>query len=312
MPDFSHILMVSDLDATLLGPGSVLSKRNIDAIEYFTRHGGRFTAATGRVPPHIRKAVPMCDTLFNAPAITANGAYIYDLAADECVRGVALDGALVKKVALMVQGMTDRIGMRVSTPQGSLVNQNRLVPAILRDLGVIPESTGVPGASDYLYADGTPVTGLADPAVIQIPSDSYCTLAPLENWNPTGLPWYKLVFRGEADELRAIRPVVEATFGGAFEYNVSSPRFFELQKKGCTKASALRYLTDMFAAVDGVPIRTVAVGDQENDISMLRVADIAACPDNATDEVKAIAQYHLCHCADGCIADLVEILAEKG
>ncbi len=311
MPDFSHILMVSDLDATLLGPGSALSRKNIEAIEFFTRHGGRFTAATGRVPPHIRKSVPTCGTLFNAPAITANGAYIYDLSADRCVRGIPMNGALVKEVACMVEGMTDRVGMRVSTPCGSLVNQNRLVPAILRDLGVIPESTGVPGAGAYLFADGTPVTGLADPATLHLPADSYCTLAPLEDWDPAALPWYKLVFRGEADDLRVIRPIVEAAFGEAFEYNVSSPRFFELQKKGCTKASALRYLADMCSAADGAPVRTVAVGDQENDLSMLKVADISACPSNATDEVKAAAGYHLCHCAEGCIADLVARLAAE-
>lgn len=311
MPDFSHILMVSDLDATLLGPGSVLSPRNVEAIEFFKAHGGRFTAATGRIPPHIRKAIPQCETLFNAPAITANGAYLYDLAADRCIYSVPMDAARAKEVALLVQSVSDRIGMRVSTPRGSLVNQNRLVPAILRDIGVIPESGSVPGQGAYLAADGTPVTGLADPATVTVPASAYCFLQPLEAWDPTAEPWYKLVLRGEADDLRAIRPMIEATFGDAFEYNTSSPRFLELQKRGCTKASALRRLADICAAEDGCPIRTVAVGDQENDISMLREADIAACPANATAEVKEFARYHLCHCAEGCIADLVGRLAAE-
>ena len=311
MPDFSHILMVSDLDATLLGPGSVLSPRNVEAIEFFKAQGGRFTAATGRIPPHIRKAIPQCETLFNAPAITANGAYLYDLAADRCIYSVPMDAARAKEVALLVQSVSDRIGMRVSTPRGSLVNQNRLVPAILRDIGVIPESTSVPGQSAYLAADGTPVTGLADPASITVPASAHCFLQPLEAWDPTAEPWYKLVLRGEAEDLRAIRPVIEATFGDAFEYNTSSPRFLELQKRGCTKASALRRLADICAAEDGAPIRTIAVGDQENDISMLQEADVAACPANATDEVKALSQYRLCHCAEGCIADLVERLAAE-
>ena len=50
---------------------------------------------------------------------------------------------------------------------------------------------------------------------------------------------------------------------------------------------------------------TVAVGDQENDLPMLMAADIAACPDNAAEAVKAVCGIHLCHHDEGCIADLI-------
>ncbi len=311
MPDFSHMLIVTDLDATFFSHPSRLSPRNIEAIDYFKAHGGRFTAATGRVPQNIRKAIPTCGTLFNAPAITANGAYIYDLSRDRPVLETPLDRRAAEEVLLFVQNLTDRVGMRVSTERGMLVNAHRLVPAILRDMGVIPPSKAAPGTGAYVTADGQPVAGLADPATVTPAPDSFCTVLPLEDWQ--GAPdenWYKVVFRGEPADLVATRAAVEAAFPDRFEYNTSSPRFFELQRKGCNKASGLLYLSSLFADVDGHRITTVAVGDQENDLPMLRFADISACPSNAMEEVKAVARFQLCHCDEGCIGDLVERLSE--
>ncbi len=306
MPDFSHTLIVTDLDATFFSHPSRLSPRNLEAIRYFTAHGGYFTAATGRIPPNIRQAIPACDTLFNAPAIAANGAFIYDLFADRLIHGVPMNARAAREVALLVQSLSNRVGMRVSTEGGILVNANRLVPAILRDLGVVPESTAAPGASRYVDADGNPVSGLADPATVTPAPSAHATLLPVEDWDTEAEPWYKMVFRGEPEDLAAIRPRVEAAFGDVFESNTSSPRFYELQAKGCTKASGLRYLAALLERRDGHPVRTVAVGDQENDLPMLREADLSACPANAMDEVKAIVDLHLCHCDEGCIADLID------
>jgi hydroxymethylpyrimidine pyrophosphatase-like HAD family hydrolase len=90
---------------------------------------------------------------------------------------------------------------------------------------------------------------------------------------------------------------------------MSSPRFFELQKKGCTKATGLRFVADRLAERMGHPVITVAVGDQENDLPMLMAADVAACPDNAVETVKAVCSLHLCDHDEGCIAHLIEGLS---
>ena len=37
-----------------------------------------------------------------------------------------------------------------------------------------------------------------------------------------------------------------------------------------------------------------------------QAADVAVCPENAMDAVKEIANYTLCHCKDGLIADVIE------
>jgi hydroxymethylpyrimidine pyrophosphatase-like HAD family hydrolase len=102
---------------------------------------------------------------------------------------------------------------------------------------------------------------------------------------------------------------VEAAFGDVFEYSMSSPRFFELQKRGCTKATGLRFVAEYLEKKLGHPVTTVAVGDQENDLPMLMAADIAACPANAVEAVKAVCTLQLCDHDEGCIADLMGKLA---
>lgn len=281
MADMSQYLIVTDLDGTFFGKGARLVEANLQAIERFKAGGGHVTAGTGRIPTNIRKGIPTCGELFNAPAITANGAFIYDLTADECLRATPMDPEATLAAARLVESLNPKVGMRVSTGKSFLVNRDRLNPAILRDIGGDPDSY----AGDVL---------------------------PLSRWQTEGAQWYKMVFRGEYEDLISIRPAVEAAFGDTFEYSVSSPHFFELQKKGCTKATGLRFVAERLSEELGHPVTTVAVGDQENDLPMLLAADIAACPDNAAEAVKAVCKLRLCHHDEGCIADLIGRLETEG
>ena len=279
MTDLSRYLIVTDLDGTFFGRGARLVEENLTAMAAFKAAGGHITAGTGRIPANIRKDIPLCGELFNAPAVTANGAFIYDLTADVCLHTTPMDAEATLEAAKLVEALNPRVGMRVSTGRSFLVNRDRINDAILRDIG--------------------------DP-------DAYeGDVLPLSEWKTEGATWYKMVFRGEPEELLSIRPAVEAAFGDTFEYSVSSPRFFELQRKGCTKATGLRYVAKRLAEELGHPVITVAVGDQENDLPMLMAADIAACPENAVEAVKAVCSLHLCHHDEGCIADLIGRLSAR-
>lgn len=274
MSDFSRYLIVTDLDGTFFGKGARLVDCNLAAIEYFKSGGGHITAGTGRIPANIRKGIPTCGELFNAPAVTANGAFIYDLTADICLKSTPMDAEATLAAARLVESLNPKVGMRVSTGKHFLVNRDRLNPAILRDVGGDPDT----------YAG---------------------EILPLNEWKTEGATWYKMVFRGEYEDLLSVRPAVEAAFGDTFEYSVSSPHFFELQRKGCTKATGLRFVAERLFEALGHPVTTVAVGDQENDLPMLLAADIAACPENAVEAVKAVCSVRLCHHDEGCIADLI-------
>ena len=43
---------------------------------------------------------------------------------------------------------------------------------------------------------------------------------------------------------------------------------------------------------------------------MLKEADVAVCPANAVDEVKAVSDLVLCDCREGLIADVIEAIEQ--
>ena len=76
MGKYDGWLIVSDMDATLLDGNKKISHENIQAIDYFTKNGGLFTIATGRMSPAVKMYLE--NVHINAPAILHNGAQIYD------------------------------------------------------------------------------------------------------------------------------------------------------------------------------------------------------------------------------------------
>lgn len=73
---FENILLVCDMDGTLLNSQSQVSKQNRSALEYFVERGGLFTIATGRMEKSIAAYLAILPV--NVPAILYNGAMIYD------------------------------------------------------------------------------------------------------------------------------------------------------------------------------------------------------------------------------------------
>ena len=75
----------------------------------------------------------------------------------------------------------------------------------------------------------------------------------------------------------------------------------ELQPLGVSKSFQFPFLRSRYQSAT-----LYAIGDYDNDAEMLRHADVAACPENASEEIKKIAAIHVCHCKDGALADLIE------
>lgn len=80
MGKFDGILILTDMDGTLLNSAGQVSPENLAAIRYFMDRGGRFTVATGRSKAgmeHFLPALPI-----NAPAVIYNGSAVYDFGRD--------------------------------------------------------------------------------------------------------------------------------------------------------------------------------------------------------------------------------------
>lgn len=76
----------------------------------------------------------------------------------------------------------------------------------------------------------------------------------------------------------------------------------ELLPKGVSKGKALEWLHNYL----GIPVeKTIAIGDYENDIEMLRVAGIAAAPENAHPDILVLADIVVSNHGNDAVADLI-------
>lgn len=87
------------MDETLLNSDKEVSKKNYDAIKYFTSEGGKFAVASGRTVAAVRNYVQRIG--INAPAVTYNGAMIYSFDKEKTVYRMDIEEerkAAVRKV----------------------------------------------------------------------------------------------------------------------------------------------------------------------------------------------------------------------
>ena len=93
-----------------------------------------------------------------------------------------------------------------------------------------------------------------------------------------------------------------------FDFIRSERRFYEILPKGANKGSSLAKLTELLH----LDMRkTIAVGDYNNDVSMIHQAGMGIAVANAVEEVKAVADYITVTNNENAIAVIIDEL-DKG
>ena len=269
MTDFSRFLIASDLDGTFLSKKGEVVQRNLDAIAHFNAHGGAFTLNTGR--PHITIA-PTTGApakICNAPSSHCNGAYLYDFQTNEYF----FEELLTEKDAADLLDFARKLCADVAF-RANAREQIRVF---------VPE-------------------GCAKPHVVGADKGFVTFDTPVEEWAMSD--WYKMVFVGDPARIVQVRRDFERVFGERFGKTTSSARALEVQLPHSSKAAGLEKMRQLSPEMDARTV--IACGDFENDIPMLKAADIAICPANAMDEVKEVCDLVLCDCNEGLIADIIE------
>ncbi|MBQ7780235.1 MAG: HAD-IIB family hydrolase [Clostridia bacterium] len=109
------------------------------------------------------------------------------------------------------------------------------------------------------------------------------------------------------DEARRARDYINETYGDRYACFRSSYSFTEIIRSDSGKGTRIPTLRSYFPE----KLTVCCIGDFENDIEMLRSADVAFCPSNAIDEVKNICDHVVCHHDEGAIADMIKIIEEQ-
>lgn len=107
----SNILVVADMDGTLLSSNHELLPCNLETIRLFKELGGNFTVATGRMFSSVGMYSDLAPLI--APAITCGGGVIYDFEKDAAAKSTVLPHVAARQALRDVINAFPEIGILV-------------------------------------------------------------------------------------------------------------------------------------------------------------------------------------------------------
>lgn len=264
-------LIASDLDETLLDDNHEIPQRVIDAIAKAREKGVRFVPSTGRP---FGSVAGVLKTLGLAGSdddyvLSFNGGCITKNSSDEPLTTSFLDPKTAEAI------------YQAGRAYGVCMHINTLDPV-------------------YLY-NYLPV----ERAYIEGRMNIHETFeGSLDFLGETGV--VKIIFMSlDMDYLRRIEKEMAASgLSEGLDVYYSGNRYLEFNARGTNKGAGLERLASLL----GVDLsETIAIGDNSNDISMIKAAGLGCAVANASDEAKACADY-VCQADNnaGAVAEVIE------
>jgi len=267
---FKDILLVCDMDGTLLDSNKQISRENREAVKYFVEKGGRFTIATGRMDLGIAQYMPQLPV--NAPVILYNGSLIYDYERKEALWYKLLPKD-VRSVLVHLMERFPQMGVEVfQGGQMILLKENDITDMHLKRAEFNPRRTSIEA-----LADG----------------------------------WYKVILAWEHEKLEEVEKyILENVINeeSPFYTVYSEPFFLEILSKGASKGRALEQLIQMLEISRS---KVIAVGDNLNDIDMIKVAGIGIAVENAHEQLKKAADYCFPDNDNHAVSKIIEWIDKK-
>ncbi|MGN1412094.1 MAG: Cof-type HAD-IIB family hydrolase [Oscillospiraceae bacterium] len=275
MQDLSRIMLIADMDGTLLTDDKKINPIDVKAIEQFKKLGGIFTVATGR---NFKSASQYFKNLqIDCPVILYNGGMIFDVTHNkpmyidelhECAETVAR--AILEEfptVACEILTSKDIYVVRNNEYEQEHNNYSKVFP-------------------------------------------QYCTLDEfILNVSPTE-ERIKMLFAMSSDIMpNLIRFINDNGYNKHLDFVKSTNNYYEMLPKCCSKGNALKEYKKLLGLKDCI---IVSVGDYNNDIEMLKIANIGVAPNNSLDKVKKSADFVTNHNNNtGAIAETIDYIISK-
>ena len=249
-------LIFLDLDGTLLNDKKEVPKANREAIDAALAMGHKVLVCTGR---------PLCSALKQLPvlgldkqgcyAITYNGALIYDAGEKKVIYKKTLSLEMVEYLFAKAK------------------EYGKIHAQTYDDLGFLCEYD-TPEGRDYESRTKT---------------DMYLVQNVLEALN--GQEPCKILMMAHGFErkvLEGFRAYVEEWAKGKLDVFYSCYEYLEFAPAGINKGNSIQWMSEYL----NIPMEhTIAVGDAENDITMIQTAAIGAVMKNAGDDIKQHGNY---------------------
>ena len=245
-------LLAADMDFTLLSPGKDVPEGNREAIKALREAGVAFTIATGRSSFLVGKFAESLG--IDVPILTSNGGSLFDAKTRKQFASKDFDDAKIR--SLLRYLMARSADATLYSDEGIF-----FCPASSRKYFVEGYNEGVEPAKQSPIID----IGPDFPDQEKIP-----------NFNKI------LLISADDDLINTLSADPE------LEVISSAPNLFDVMCSGVTKGNALLSLAGHL----NIPAsQTFAIGDSDNDLSMIEDAAYGIAMGNATDNCKAAAQY---------------------
>ena len=250
-------LVALDLDGTLFDNSSHISERNLTAIRSITDKGIHVVISTGR-PFEGIPFDQIKGTGINY-AITANGSGIYEISTGKCLYEELVTPILNFLLTRDIH-MDAFIGGKGYTPVQCVETAQKLtVPSSIKNY-IITTRTRLDNILQFIHENQLKVQKM--------------TL----NFYPAADG--TLIDRETVRKFLVSNPSITTVCGG---YNN-----LEFTRADANKGVGLRKLAEILGVN---PDATMAIGDTENDLAIIEAAGIGVAMGNATDAVKARADY---------------------
>lgn len=249
MRKISYPLIVSDFDGTLVKADGTISAFSKQTIKQFISDGGVFAVSTGRMPASI---LPRIKELgLNGFVCCGQGSVIVDIQTDEVISV----SNIPNETAIAVCKKMEEMGLHIHVYDLWEYYSNADDDALKRYEAVVKTKAKL---------------------VLDKPISRF-----LEE---TGLQPCKILAMVDPNENERVRiELLNENFKGC-DVTRSSIYLVEVGCANRSKGTALQFLAEKY----NVPLeKTIAVGDQINDISMIQTAGLGVAVKNADESLKA-------------------------
>jgi len=261
-PSHPFDLVILDLDGTIIDlfRHGAISARVQDTIAAVQAAGVPVTIGTGRTLDYIRQHMAHLGVI--QPVIAVQGAVIGDPLTGRILHATTIPLASARQIAAWTDASPYIAAFYFTDEQGrTLIYQNRL-PAHSVDHEFHEHVFGASRQIQPTFAELLTAADAQPPLKFMIDNDPQL-----------------------ADD---IVPVLQMRFGTELHITRTHPRLVEGTALGVDKGQGVRHL----CAILGIdPQRVLAIGDNDNDISMLSTVGFGVAMGNATPGVKAVAQW---------------------
>lgn len=268
MRNINKRLIVSDFDGTLINSRNTLTERVRRAVNEYVSGGGVFAVCTGRM---LRSILPRVRELGLKGLVAAyQGSVIADIESGKMLRSNCINVSDCVEIC----AFAEKHNYACNTYSDEVLYSS--LPAGNKGLAVYESITGVKALNVAKMSEFVAYNNLA------------CN---------------KITFLVYPEERERLFKLLQNEFSERFDVTCSAASLVEISPKGDDKGAALKYIADYF----GIDLSSsVAIGDNLNDLSMIKIASVGVAVGNAVDELKREADYVSASNNDDAVAEVIE------